>query len=508
MVNPAFSIIILCDKDADLLNNTLQSIISQNYENWECLIVSSISDIEKEFKTDNRIKIRVEKNLNRGFKKNIGIQNSSGNYLIFMDEGDYFENENSLSSLISKIEPRDELIYTDLNIEKRSGKNTIFPISIEYIIKQTYPDYFFVFNKSIFQKNKPYREDLDYLTEWEFIVRIISLGRVKQLYLSQIVICGKPEEKRSDNKPIEKEKDKILCDLFSLEFLEMCRTHSKYKSFYFKKKFEIFRKIKRVLSFLFSPTKLNEYVYKKRMMPVIRLFNKTIRMQEKDTSLIPIIIINFNRLADLEKLVSFLIKRKHKNIVIVDNGSTYPPLLEYYEKIKKDVVIKIMDYNYGHLVFWQNEELNKQYSQGYHIVTDFDIIPNDNLPEDYIQQLINILNNHKNITKVGFALRIDDLPQERIGVIPWEKPFWEKPIEKDLYVAGIDTTFALYPPKYKFNFSTFYNAIRVGGNFTARHGGFYIVDSNLSEEDLYYFQSANASSTWKGYAKTEDQEKE
>ena len=61
---------------------------------------------------------------------------------------------------------------------------------------------------------------------------------------------------------------------------------------------------------------------------------------------------------------------------------------------------------------------------------------------------------HFNICKVGFALRIDDLPQHyplKEKVIKWEKQFWTKKVNKtdNIYYAEIDTTFALYKPFYK-----------------------------------------------------------
>ena len=46
---------------------------------------------------------------------------------------------------------------------------------------------------------------------------------------------------------------------------------------------------------------------------------------------IPIIINNFNRLDTLQKLIASLEIRGYRNIYIIDNLSTYPPLLDYYK---------------------------------------------------------------------------------------------------------------------------------------------------------------------------------
>lgn len=257
---------------------------------------------------------------------------------------------------------------------------------------------------------------------------------------------------------------------------------------------------KSIISALLEFNFWKDYPYRKHLNWIIKLTNKTVRSQLKDPLSIPIIIISYNRLSDLEKLVSFLIERKHKNIVIIDNNSTYPPLLEYYETIKDRITIERMDKNMGHLVFWLNQELFDKYSAGYYIVTDSDIIPNNALPDDYISQMINILDKNKNITKVGLALRIDDIPDyfgEKQKVIDWEKQFWQKQVEENLYEAHTDTTFALYAPRYKYLYETFYSAIRIGGNFTSKHGGWYVDSNNQTEEELFYYQSSNESNSWK-----------
>lgn len=219
---------------------------------------------------------------------------------------------------------------------------------------------------------------------------------------------------------------------------------------------------------------------------------------------IPVIIINFNQLFYLNQLISFLKDRKFKNIIIIDNKSSYPPLLDYYKSIEKIVTIEYMDENYGHRVFFENPKLYKKYARGYYILTDADIVPNNNLPKDFLNKMLSILNEYKNrVYKVGFALNIDDLPEYyplKQKVIKWEKKFWENQLSENIFLADIDTTFAIYHPvKLHFFFKNleFYKGIRIGGNYTAKHGGWYLDPENLSEETKFYFRNANNSSSWK-----------
>jgi len=50
------------------------------------------------------------------------------------------------------------------------------------------------------------------------------------------------------------------------------------------------------------------------------IFNTIIKEQNEDFKKIPIIIINFNQLEYLSKLIAFLIKYNYRNIVIIDNN--------------------------------------------------------------------------------------------------------------------------------------------------------------------------------------------
>lgn len=235
------------------------------------------------------------------------------------------------------------------------------------------------------------------------------------------------------------------------------------------------------------------------------LFNRNTRNQRNNPSEIPIIIINFNQYKNLKIMVDFFVNRGMKKIIIIDNNSDYPPLLEYYKNSQKEVTIEKMSENFGHMVFFENNYLQKKYANGYYILTDADILPNPNLPQDFVKYMINMMDkyNHR-ITKVGFALDLESIPDHyplKAKVIDWEKKYWEEILERETYYANIDTTFALYKPQFpKYSTtqgSTFYKAIRLSGNFTAKHLGWYVDPSNLSMEEKNYFDKSTASNSWK-----------
>src|SRR5690606_21463109 len=125
------------------------------------------------------------------------------------------------------------------------------------------------------------------------------------------------------------------------------------------------------------------------------LFDKEVKKHRINSKTIAIIIINYNQLENLRYLVSFLLDRDFKNIVIIDNNSTYPPLLEYYDKIKGKIVIEMMSDNLGHMVFFENKTLLDKYGSGYYCITDADIRPNENLPDNFLDTLIQTLDKYQ-----------------------------------------------------------------------------------------------------------------
>jgi hypothetical protein len=229
-------------------------------------------------------------------------------------------------------------------------------------------------------------------------------------------------------------------------------------------------------------------------------FNRTVVKQNKDLKSIPIIIISFNQLFYLKKLVEFLKLYNYNNIVIIDNNSTYPPLLEYFEEMESTLIIHRLEENYGHLVFWKNKELFNKYSKGYYVVTDPDINPILECPENFIAYFKNILDEDYKVSKVGFSLKIDDIPDSNVNkykILKWESRYWKFRRDDGNYQADIDTTFALYRPGYMRKEKNFIKGIRTQYPYQVKHGGWYIDLKKLSEEEKYYIDTCNDSSSWR-----------
>ena len=213
---------------------------------------------------------------------------------------------------------------------------------------------------------------------------------------------------------------------------------------------------------------------------------------------IPIIINNYNRLDYLVKLIQSLESRGYRNIHIIDNNSSYPPLLEYYKSCK--YCVYKLNTNVGYKALWKTN-IYEKFKKSYYVYTDADLELDNACPDDFMNYFFMIMQKKPFSQKVGFGLKIDDLPDIFINkkqVIDWEKKHWDFPDRQiqNLFRAPIDTTFALYRPFCKGAANRFYETYRTGYPYVVKHLPWYVDSKNLTEEELYYVNNATQSTHW------------
>lgn len=202
----------------------------------------------------------------------------------------------------------------------------------------------------------------------------------------------------------------------------------------------------------------------------------------------PIFIQNFNQLTYLKKQVSWFLQAGYRKIVIIDNASSYPPLLRYYNELEPSgsvCIIRRTDKS-GKLALWKEGILQRLNISEEFVYTSSDIVPDECCPGDVVAYLASQLRNHGQIFKIGLGLRIDDLPETyafRREVLVWEGRFWRAPVARGMFMAPIDATFALYRAGSEFALTP---ALRTGWPYLARHEPWYADPAHPSPEELYY----------------------
>lgn len=212
---------------------------------------------------------------------------------------------------------------------------------------------------------------------------------------------------------------------------------------------------------------------------------------------IPIFINSRDRVTCLRRLVDWFLEAGYRNIYILDNDSSYPPLSAYYEQVESECVHVLRLPNYGHTALWTGNILQQLNIDTPYVYTDSDIIPVDACPKDFVVKCLEILERYPHSIKVGLGIVHDDLTYFDAEVKDqYERGFYQLPVEDNLYLAPADTTLAVYRQSRYYHVK---DSLRLTGEYMIRHLPWYYDYDNLPEEELYYLQNATESSSLKIY---------
>ncbi len=222
----------------------------------------------------------------------------------------------------------------------------------------------------------------------------------------------------------------------------------------------------------------------------------------------PVMINNFNRLELLKKQVDWLLTLEDPvAIIIVDNKSTLPPLLAYYEHLEhpRVQVVKLNYNSWRNGVKYLGEHRLKRYDK--FVITDVDLLPYANTPKNLMSHLSSLLDQYPEYNHVGTSLEINDLPDHnpmKAMVIKYENIFWPplaRALDGDVFVGKIDTTFAMY--RSSSNILKTEGALRTNRPYTLKHVDWYLNPENLPPEYQYYLASCKPCATWAQQSKKE-----
>lgn len=170
-------------------------------------------------------------------------------------------------------------------------------------------------------------------------------------------------------------------------------------------------------------------------------------------------------------------------VIIIDNKSTHPDLLDWYNT--GDVEVIKAPYNLGYKVFW---ELGIKPNERF-ILSDPDVYPIKETT-DILDKMHDTLDRWPIYRKVGAALYLDDVTDS--DVIEWESQFWTKPLDKEVYEAWVDTTFAMYHP-WAADKHVIGPAMRLAGQYQFRHLSWY---GKGPDDNIYWKTALKGTTHW------------
>ena len=199
------SIIIPSFNKAQYISETLDSLLHQTYTNWEAVVVddgstdNSIKIIEAYCKKDNRIKLFQRQRLPKGGStcRNIGVENSQGEYNVFLDADDVLVSK-SLENRVNQFKrfsDNDFLVFSGGTFYKTVGDSDskwIPPsgIHLQQFLSHTLPWNISlpIWRKSFLQDLGGFDEAYPRLQDVELHTRALMAENVKYK-----VIAGEPD---------------------------------------------------------------------------------------------------------------------------------------------------------------------------------------------------------------------------------------------------------------------------------------------------------------------------
>lgn len=198
MIYPKITIVTVVYNSEKFIRKTIQSVLVQNYPNIEYLIIDGKStdktlDIIKDF-SDPRFSFVSEKDKGVYDAMNKGIDKANGDWIIFMNAGDYFYSENAISSVFN------QSLYTDIDVIYGDAEFRLKNIAyIEQAKEEVDTNQYMPFShQAAFVKTsiaKKYKFDLDFkiTADAAFFLKLIKSG-CKFLHVNVIICSYNAEE--------------------------------------------------------------------------------------------------------------------------------------------------------------------------------------------------------------------------------------------------------------------------------------------------------------------------
>ncbi len=190
-MKPKISVVLPVYNGEDRVSKSIESIIAQDYDNWELIVVNDCStdgtlDVVKKYaEADSRIRVisndvnsKLPRTLNNGFKC------VTGEYLTWTSDDNAYK-ENAFSTMVEYLNnhPDVDMVYTDFNVVDLDGtyrwtKNTFEPEEMKY---QNAVGACFMYRKSLADKIGEYDPELFLAEDYEYWIKAYLNGHLQHL---------------------------------------------------------------------------------------------------------------------------------------------------------------------------------------------------------------------------------------------------------------------------------------------------------------------------------------
>ncbi|OOG68174.1 glycosyltransferase [Algoriphagus sp. A40] len=201
---PKISIVIPCYNSEIYLEETLDCLLEQNFQDWECVMVNNGSTdrtlqiADTYSKKDQRYRVLSKEHGGISSGRNLGILSAKGDYIQLLDSDDLItpnKLQNELEFL--SMHPEVDIVYSgvryfysgdpkrDLHIYSETGWTGTIEIDrsdklvLDAVLKRNpFVTSAPLYRSSVFEDIGTYDESLQYIEDWDFQIRCARAGKV------------------------------------------------------------------------------------------------------------------------------------------------------------------------------------------------------------------------------------------------------------------------------------------------------------------------------------------
>lgn len=184
-LQPIVSVIVPCYNQGIFLEETLLSVLAQNFKNWECILVNDGSTDNTEeicqqyCLQDNRFKYFYKENGGLSSSRNFGILKSFGKFILPLDSDDKIaSNYFSLAVAILENEPNVKIVYGRAKyFGKRKGEWLLEDFSFEKLLATNLIYCSGFYRRRDYNQTNGYNENMKFgFEDWDFWISILENG--------------------------------------------------------------------------------------------------------------------------------------------------------------------------------------------------------------------------------------------------------------------------------------------------------------------------------------------
>lgn len=183
MNKPKVSVVTINFNDAKGLEKTISSVVSQTYQDFEYIVIDggstddSVNVIEGNQQKINYWVSEKDKGIYNAMNK--GIIKASGEYILFLNSGDYLVNNVVLENISEEL---DGVEFISGNLEFYLPDNSLFTrvhpdkLTFTYLVSKTISHPSTFIKRELFEKFGLYNEELKIVSDWEFFFKCLGLN--------------------------------------------------------------------------------------------------------------------------------------------------------------------------------------------------------------------------------------------------------------------------------------------------------------------------------------------